>query len=63
MRILTSAPFTQIVMQSYRECGDGVVSIEFHTSNQEWFADINDEPYKEGTGLEELKVVTNTYGD
>ncbi len=51
------------VMGSYRECGDGIVSIEFHTSNQEWFADINDEPFKEGTGLEELKTVTNTYGD
>lgn len=51
------------VMNSERECGDGVVGIEFHTSNQEWFADINEEPYKEGTGLEELKIVTNTYGD
>jgi hypothetical protein len=51
------------VMEANRECGDGVISIEFHTSNQEWFADINEEPYKEGTGLEELKVVTNTYGD
>ncbi len=54
-------------MTGYRsDCGSSgkdLVSIEFHTSTQQWFAEINDELYKEGIGLENLKVVTSIYGD